>query len=394
MIKEKKMSKFSHISASQITMFSDSCARKWYEVYVNGEQLPSSKAQERGQQVHSHLENYILHGTLPPLDTEEGKIATTGLEYLPRFQKDRVFVEQSLDVFPQLNPHIKFKGFIDCLVIHDDYIEILDHKTTSNKKYMLSEYDLLTNTQLIIYAKHVMGRYPHTKFKLSHIYYVTTAPYKAEKRSVEVDRVHIQKTFDSLLPKIEEMVAAYNKPIDQMAKNESSCFSYGQRCPFYLRCKRENLDTLNDLLQVPTEETKTPEAQPQTTNPSLLKYLLGETKTPSPIMENKPMQEVNDQINAQINEPRILFVSCMVTKGQQPVLAIDALKPLIQEICTKERVPHISVIQYARGYDMLSTALTQQGRLPCSMSIDARSFEYQKIGATLESLADIVVRGV
>jgi hypothetical protein len=43
---------------------------------------------------------------------------------------------------------------------------------------------------------------------------------------------------------------------------------------------------------------------------------------------------------------------------------------------------------------MLNTMLMQNGKLPCSMQIDARSFEYQKLGATLESLADIVVRGV
>jgi hypothetical protein len=78
----------------------------------------------------------------------------------------------------------------------------------------------------------------------------------------------------------------------------------------------------------------------------------------------------------------------------QPMLALDALKPFIQEICTREKVPHISTIQYGRGYDMLCTLLTQQGKLPCSMQIDARSFEYQKLGATLEALADIVVRGV
>jgi len=391
------MSKFSHISASQITMFSDNCARKWYEIYVNGEQIPSSKAQERGHQVHAHLEDYILKGILPPQDTDEGKIASAGLPFLPKYVHGRVFVEQSLEAYAPIYHNIKFKGFIDCLIIHDDHIEILDHKTTSAKKYMLTELDLMTNTQLIIYARHVMQSYPHTKFKLSHVYYLTSAPYKAEKRSVEVDKEHILKVFSQLEPKILDMIAAYNKPIDQMNKNESSCFAYGQRCPFYLRCKRADIESFEDLLTVPKESEMQQAQQPQSTNPDLLKYLLGQApQPPQPQIfeESKPMKQPQAQAQAEAKEPCILFVSCTIVKGQSTMLALEALKPMINEICTKERVSHISTIQYARGYDMLCTMLTQQGKLPCSMQIDARSFEYQKLGATLEALADIVVRGV
>ncbi len=387
------MSKFSHISASQITMFSDNCARKWYEIYVNGEQIPSSKAQERGHQVHAHLEDYILKGISPPLDTDEGKIAFSGLSFLPKYVPGRVFVEQSLEAYAPIYPNIKFKGFIDCLIVHDDHIEILDHKTTSAKKYMLTELDLMTNTQLIIYARHVMQTYPHAKFKLSHIYYLTSAPYKAEKRSVEVDKEHILKVFNELEPKILAMIAAYTQPIDKMLKNESNCFAYGQRCPFYLRCKRADLESFEDLLTVPKKEIEMQPTQPQqSTNPDLLKYLLGEAPQPS----HAPKLEESTTMTQQheVKQPCILFVSCTIVKGQSAMLALDALKPLIQEICTKERVPHISTIQYGRGYDMLNQLLSQQGKLPCSIQIDARSFEYQKIGATLETLADIVVRGV
>jgi hypothetical protein len=378
-------SKFSHLSASQINLFKDTCQRKWYEIYINGETQPTSKALERGKLVHSYVEEYILRGTLPDTETEEGLIATAGLAFLPKFEQGKVFVEHSLDAFPPLSPTIKFKGFIDCLIVGDDYIEILDHKTTSAKKYMLTELELMTNTQLIIYARHAMQAYPHAKFKLSHIYYLTSGKKYAEKRSVEVDREHIMKVFTDMVPTIKSMIKAYDQQIDDMEKNEASCFAYGQRCPFFLRCKRDNLNDLTDIL-VPQEKE-----HEMTTNTDLLRHLFTQKGMIEPMKQEQtqptppPTQEI---------EPCVLFVSAHVVKGAIPTLALDALKPFIQEICAREKVPHISVIQYGRGYDMLCHLLTQQGRLPCSMQIDARSFEYQKIGATLESLADIVVRGV
>ena len=378
-------SKFSHLSASQINLFKDTCQRKWYEIYINGETQPTSTALERGKIVHAHIENYILKGIHPPQDTDEGLIATAGLAFLPKFEQGKVFVEHSLDAFPPLSPTIKFKGFIDCLIVGDDYIEILDHKTTSAKKYMLTELDLMTNTQLIIYARHAMQMYPHAKFKLSHIYYLTSGKKYAEKRSVEVDREHIMKVFTDMVPTIKSMIKAYDQQIDDMEKNEASCFAYGQRCPFYLRCKRDNLNDLTELLTPPQEK----ELQMTNTNTDLLNRIFTQKGS-------ETMQQQSQTITNQIQEidPCILFVSAHVVKGMQPMLALDALKPFIQEICTREKVPHISTIQYGRGYDMLCTLLTQQGKLPCSMQIDARSFEYQKLGATLEALADIVVRGV
>ena len=131
------------------------------------------------------------------------------------------------------------------------------------------------------------------------------------------------------------------------------------------------------------------------TNTDLLRQLF---KDKGMADEPKQVAQVPQEQVAQVQQVKddtcVLFVSCHVVKGDLPILALDALKPLILEICAREKVPHISTIQYGRGYDMLNTMLMQNGRLPCSMQIDARSFEYQKIGATLEALADIVVRGV
>ena len=383
--------KFSHLSASQINLFKDTCQRKWYEIYINGESTPSSPALERGKIVHTHIENYLLKGIQPPQDTDEGLIASSGLALLPTYEEDKVFIEYALDNFPPLSPTVKFKGFIDCLIVNDDHIEILDHKTTSAKKYMLTELDLMTNTQLIIYARHAMQAYPHTKFKLSHIYYLTSGKKYAEKRSVEVDRDHIMKIFTDLVPTIKDMIGAYDKQIDAMEKNESSCFAYGQRCPFFLRCKRDNLNDLTSIL-VPQEKDDTNMA----TNTDLLRQLFkdkGMADERVPQVQQEQVQQVAQEPQVK-DDTCVLFVSCHVVKGDLPILALDALKPLILEICAREKVPHISTIQYGRGYDMLNTMLMQNGRLPCSMQIDARSFEYQKIGATLEALADIVVRGV
>lgn len=384
--------KFSHLSASQINLFKDTCQRKWYEIYINGETTPSSTALERGKIVHTHIENYLLKGIQPPQDTDEGLIASSGLALLPTYEEGKVFVEYALDNFSPLSPTIKFKGFIDCLIIHDDYIEILDHKTTSAKKYMLTELDLMTNTQLIIYARHAMQAYPHAKFKLSHIYYLTSGKKHAEKRSVEVDRDHVMKAFTDLVPTIKEMISAYDKQIESMTKNEQACFAYGQRCPFYSRCKRDSLNDLTSILVPPQEKEDASMSTPST---DLLRQLFAQKG----MTAQEPIQEPIAQVAPQVPEPVqaapcVLFVSAHVVKGALPTLALDALKPLILDICAREKVPHISTIQYGRGYDMLNQMLMQYGKLPCSMQIDARSFEYQKIGATLEALADIVVRGV
>jgi hypothetical protein len=384
---------FSHLSASQITLFKDGCSRRWYEIYVNGNKEPSSASQEKGQAVHALLEDYILHEKLPPTDTEEGMIANSGIALLQTCKQAQIYVEQSLDEYPTLIDGVKFKGFIDCLIIHDDFIEILDHKTTSAKKYMKTEFELAQNVQLTIYALHVMQKYPHIdRFRLSHVYYLTKAPYKAHKVFVDITKQEIQSFFDDhVKDSCLSMVKAYEQSIEDMPKNNDYCFSYGQRCPFYSSCKDTSIK-LDDLITTTTSGA--------TTSPDLLAYLLGGNAPtqaptqPQPIVETitKPQPIVERKT---FMDQKILFVSSIPVKGAAQVpVAMEALKPLIQEICTKEKVSHISAIQYARGYDMLSSLLTQMGHLPCSMLIDARSFEYQKIGATLESLADIVVRGV
>lgn len=242
-----------HVSATSIRLFQN-CQRRWYERYILGKKEESTVAMKRGNEVHRQLEEYLQKGTLPD-DTVEGQIAVAGLQYLPSPDPNHQ-VEQSLDDYPVPNVAIRFKGFIDLLSYENGVLEVLDHKTTSNFRYALSGEQLKQDTQMVIYARHVLEHYDVDEITLTHVVYLTKPPYQSQKTSIVVSRDHIYQVFDEIHEIVQDMVSAKEKQVGEMEKNKSHCFSYGKRCPYFKECQisantirvsQKQIDILNVL---------------------------------------------------------------------------------------------------------------------------------------------------
>ena len=359
-----------HVSATSIQLFKEGCNRRWFERYVLGKKGESSPAMVMGNKVHTELENYLNGVALPKTSTIEGKIANAGLNLLPTPHKN-MGIEISLDDYQLENSPVKFKGFIDLFIPsslqEDKVMEILDHKTTSNFKYAKTEEELKKNLQLIIYAKHIMKWIEGDEIRLTHVSYLTKTPYKAIKRSVVVSRKHIDEQFESILKTVHLMLEASEQDVYSMEKNEKFCWSYGKKCPYYDDCMiTSNNKGIKNMSKKHLQ---------------VIDILRGDEKT-EPVKEEKK-ETVNDRT--------VLYIGCRPLNA--PVTLVSkVIEPIVQEICEKKDVEHISFIPYAQGYDLLNACLLKDGlKNKGAIYIDSNSSLYSRIGETLLQLSEEVV---
>ena len=225
-----------HVSATSIKLFKN-CQRRWYERYILGKKEESTKAMTRGNAVHRQLEEYLEKGVVPD-ESIAGQIANAGLEHLPSPDPEHQ-VEQSLEDYKVPNVAIKFKGFIDLLLFSEGTLEVLDHKTTSNFKYALTAEQLAEDTQMLIYARHVLEHHDVDEVTLTHVVYLTKPPYQSQRTSVVVSRKHVYSKFEEIHSVVEQMLESSQKQANEMERNKSFCFSYGKRCPYYSACSQK-----------------------------------------------------------------------------------------------------------------------------------------------------------
>ena len=337
----------SHVSATSIKLF-QSCPRRWYERYVLEKKEPTSKAMLRGNEVHRQLEEYLLNGTLPDASTE-GQIAKAGLDHLPPPPYD---IEISLEHLPVDDTPAPFKGFID-MYIAGDIPEILDHKTTSNFKYALSEDELANDTQLVIYAAHALHNCDAAQVRLTHVCYLTKPPYKSQRTSTVVSRAHVEELFQEILKTVEKMVTASELPANALEKNKDYCWSYGKRCPYFDECQR-------------------------TIKNKGVKH-----------MSDKHLN-VLDRLRGTEKEPYTLFVDC-VPLGQDIKMIHKGLEKFIRQICEAHNVVDIPLVPYQLGYTELHQLITANGLPAGNYFVNSCSEIYEKCGDALHEQAQFVI---
>ena len=360
----------SHVSASSIELYR-SCPRKWYYRYLLGHKSKPTEAMLRGTKVHEVLEEYLLNGTTPSGRSQVAKIAAPGIELLPARNPTLQRIESPLSVYTIPNLPVPFKGFIDLLDLTDG-VHILDHKTTSNlDKWTKTEEELATNTQLIIYARHVLEHYPEAEeARLTHVYYQTKTPYGAKRVSVVVKREDVYSRFNEILDTVNEMLEAASNSIDSTAKESGFCYAYGKRCEHYTSCHY----TLEHIEKLPMSNNQE----------DILSYLRGETPEETPAAEETPAPALAETT---------LYVGCRPLNEDVTALRA-ALAPYIEAICERESVTHISRIKYAQGYDMLNEMIEQDGLPPGAIYVDPNSSLYGRlVDALLLKATRVVMRG-
>ena len=397
------MNEFKHVSASQIKTYKD-CPRKWYFQKIVGLPTPSTASTDLGKEVHSVIEAWLRDGIEIP-NSPIGEIAKAGLPLLPPRTED-LSIELALhEDLPIKTSPVDIVGYIDVIHKNGDEITIIDHKTTSSKKYTKKSVELSYDIQLNIYARAVFENYEIDSVSVSHVYYGTKEPFWASSSSCKISRQENQAIFDDIVKTIDKMKEDAKKEIDHVERDESACFKYGG-CPFRSEClfkKRQsqgendmsNVDFMAKLgLTAPSETAPTIVQPSQPTAPTV-----AQPSQPKEKQIEKKIEHQLEQANTQVPpyERRMLFIGCLPQKAPfQPVSIYEAFRSEIDGLCRELKVSHLSQVDYGKGWSALQAVIASKGWSSTHLAIfiDPMSDEYTRVGALLIANAGYVTRRV
>lgn len=265
------------LSPSQIKTFR-ACSRKWALEKLAGFRGPETASQTLGKNVDDHnLQPYLRDGKPIDTSTQAGKIAASGLDWLPQpkwrgleVQKHFVFKSPSSRPVSQGGVGIEFgyQGYLDLWLpfggqpgFFDEKPVVADFKTTKSiRKWALNEEKLRKDEQGVIYS--VWGIL-ETKAKEIHnswLYLQTEGspialPTQITVHSDEVAHhfLEIEKDAKEIL-KIRQAMPNGADPLEYaltVPGNKNACGDYGG-CPFQHHCFK-----LEDLIEAPKENTMT-----------------------------------------------------------------------------------------------------------------------------------------
>lgn len=375
------MNKLEHVSASQIKTFKD-CQRKWYYQKIVGLPSPSTQATEKGKELHRIIEDYLKDQIEIP-NSELGNLAKKGIPFLPEPSCSLSIEIAVHEHLPIRNLSVPLVGYIDILERGDGYVRILDHKTTSSKKYMKTALELSFDIQMLVYAKAVFENIAVDSVELVHVYYGTKAPFWADRVSVQVSREQCEIAFEDISKTIDKMKENATKDIKEIPRNLESCAKFGG-CPYHDTCISLKAYKQEQAPLSPSEENMTftkklgliaPGAQAPITQAPI-------TQAPVQPVQEKPIM-------------KFLYVGCLPQKGaSQPITFYEAFGEPIKAICRGLNVSHLSQVDYGKGWNAFQAFLNDHGWPPShpSIYIDPMSDEYTRVGSMLIALADIVIR--
>ena len=255
----------SHFSASQIKLY-QRCPRRWYYQYI--EKLPTpppSEALAYGSLIHEQIEGQI-QGPEPPnqdLINEPLKLYKHAIAYLNHlwrlYHAGWALVEK--DIHIDTPSGIPIVGRADVVSIG----RIIDHKTTSNKKYILTPEKLAQDLQANIYVYWYHQQDMQKLFNLKsayeqketthfvHHYFNKKTNYASRVETPMPVKANEQFMQEKVFPATKKMCETASMDHNIVLFNEKDCWSYGQRCPFFDRCrngqtKQEALMSATDIL--------------------------------------------------------------------------------------------------------------------------------------------------
>ncbi len=252
-----------NISPSQVKK-KRQCDRLIGFEYVEGRRPPSSIKQRFGTNVHTHLENWLKHGTVPP-DTPEGLTAKQGIRpgWLPTPGPELLIEHHfAFHVFPE----IKAKGIIDCVeppTLLQPMPVVIDHKSTSNMRYAMTVEELRNEPQSLIYSAWAMLKWNAPEVCARWVYYAASNPKTGKRkpagaRPVETifranDPAYLA-AWAELQRDIAEIyrIRASKIPGNSLKPNPGSCSDYGG-CPHSPAqggtCELSGADYLGGLIE-------------------------------------------------------------------------------------------------------------------------------------------------
>lgn len=260
-----------HLSPTQIQLFED-CARKWWFRHVLKLEIPVSKSQALGNEVHTQLEHYLKTG-----QDVLGEIAAPGRQFLPTHGSD-LKVEWGFDNRPRGKEkgsfqyqnsllkldNVPIEGYVDVLNFRDSALPVvIDHKTTSAiDKWALTAEELHSNTQAILYGKLALTLIPDAqRVKVRFLYFQTRGARKAEPRDVVLTRTDVDVGVvarEMHIPALRKIALETN--FEVVHPNYESCHLYNG-CPYLNRCfATKGSKFLSKLLDASRATKKTEES--------------------------------------------------------------------------------------------------------------------------------------
>jgi hypothetical protein len=252
-----------HASASQITTWR-SCHLKWWWQTIGGFRAETTKAQQQGQEIHAQIETYLKGGPVP-----ENPIAVSGLIHLPSPHEINVEGVEYGFALESSDAPVPIVGFIDLL--DSPRRRIIDHKTTSDFKYMKTPDVLMQDPQAVIYC--AVGVEPKIKggFQLGeetlkrvdfswtgpvefkHVYYRTRgAPASATTSIFFQNRLALEERVNTVFEDLWSMSFEAKQRPEDVPPTLTACGEYGG-CPHKARCAsigHKTMGLFSGLVQV------------------------------------------------------------------------------------------------------------------------------------------------
>jgi hypothetical protein len=221
-----------YVSPSQMKTYLD-CPRKWAYQYVDGLRGPPNRYAEYGVQTHDVLEQWMLTGKAPNLNTDIGQTAFAILKHLPKPHPKRLTEQEIMFSFDK----VLYLGYAD---LHDleeapDTLVTYDYKTTSGFGWALDEESLAEDIQWVTYAFGGVLKYERPKLIGRWVYGLSKPPYKSKPVEVRATAAEIFDRFEVVHKIGKEVVRAKSRPSAAAEQNFAACEAYGG-CPFRERC--------------------------------------------------------------------------------------------------------------------------------------------------------------
>lgn len=208
-----------HVSASQISTYR-LCPRKWGFNKLDGIKPPENKYAERGKAVHALLENWLKDGVPIDVSTEYGKIAAAGLKFLPA--PGTGLVEHTFTFATQIATYLGLWDLWEPAQATEEpwhvTSRVIDHKTTSDFKWLKLPDELRKDPQVVLYAvaAAAMAENENTHIELNWVYYRANAK-KPGARKVQL---HVLPQNMELPPRPKDVLPEHYGSMDYQELSE------------------------------------------------------------------------------------------------------------------------------------------------------------------------------
>lgn len=220
------------------------CPRKWAYIKIDGIEDPGNESSKLGGEVHEEIEEYLENSVPIAANSKAGKIAMSGLPFLPPPMYPGMSVEAWF--------HVKvgdayYRGLKD-VEIEKGWKRpgvpfVSDHKTTKNFMWAKTSKDLtggdsdVGDVQAGLYAYDTMVKTGAAEVDLQWTYMCTTGAPKGEPTIATISRDQVDRIIHELELTTAEMILTKDEhpTASTVDQDPTGCAAFGG-CPFKDLC--------------------------------------------------------------------------------------------------------------------------------------------------------------